>query len=75
MTISDEKKKFIDEFIAAQEGASQKQIIKIIIEFQKVAQKKNISFSKDEITYLYEQISKDLSNEERSKALKIINML
>ena len=48
MTISDEKKKFIDEFIAAQEGASQKQIIKIIIEFQKVAQKKNISFSKDE---------------------------
>ena len=49
--------------------------MKIIIEFQKVAQKKNISFSKDEITYLYQQISKDLSNEERSKALKIINML
>lgn len=75
MEISDEKKEFIKEFEKLEKPTSQSEIIALMLRFQKIAKEKNISFTKEEIQYIYSQINMDLSEKQRRQVQNVINML
>lgn len=59
----DEKKlRLLNDFQKLSEGKSSEDIIPLVLAFMEKAKKENITFSKDEISVLFEEVRKGMSS-------------
>ena len=59
----DEKKlKLLNDFQKLSEGKSSEDMIPLVLAFMEKAKKENITFSKDEISVLFEEARKEMSS-------------
>lgn len=74
-SMSPEKQKFIKKFIDEQKPDDPKKALPFIMNYVAMAKQNNISFTKEEIIFLYNLYSTSFSEEEKSKLNKIFDTL
>lgn len=74
-SMSPEKQKFIKQFINEQKPNDPKRALPFIMNYVAMAKKNNISFTKDEIVFLYNLYSETFTKDEKEKLEKIFNSL
>ncbi len=72
--IDDKKAKLLEEFAKMAEGKTMDELLPLILAFSNKAKSEKISFSKDEMSILFEQMKKNMSPEEQQKAEVLIKM-
>lgn len=72
--IDAKKAKLLEEFAKMAEGKSTDELLPLILAFSNKAKSEKISFSKDEMALLFEQMKKNMSPEEQQKAEVLIKM-